>query len=286
MPGFPIVDSHLHIWDVDRLRYPWLRNIPLLDRTYSLADYNAACAETRVAAMVFLQCEVDPSQFVDEAAWVTEQAALDPRIEAMVCWAPLELGDAARPHIERLKEFALLRSIRRIVKFEADHDYCLRPGFVAGVRSLADHGLGFDLCISADQLESATRLADLCPNVPMILDHLGTPHIRDGAFEPWRRQLADLARRPNVICKISGLATEADHARWTPRDLRPYLLAALESFGPDRLVFGGDWPVATQATSYSRWIAVVDKVFADLSADELRAIFAENARRTYRLAAT
>jgi L-fuconolactonase len=285
MPGFPIVDSHLHLWDVDRLHYPWLRDIPLLDRSYSLADYDAACTGTRVSAMVFLQCEADPSQFLDEAAWVMEQAALDSRLQAMVCWAPLELGEAAAPHVEQLLAFDLLRGVRRIVKFEPDHDYCLRPGFVAGVGALARHGLSFDICISADQLESATRLADLCPDVPMILDHLGTPRIRDGSFESWRRNLVDFARRPNVACKISGLATETDHACWAPGDLRPYLDAALDSFGTERLLFGGDWPVATQATNYRRWVATVDAAFAGLSDDEQRAIYAGNARRFYRLAA-
>ncbi len=283
MPAFPIIDSHLHIWDLDRLRYPWLDGNAHLNRSFSLTDYRQACGSVDVEAMVFLQCEADPSQYLDEARWVAEQAQVDPRLKAMVPWAPLELGEAARPHIERLCEFGLLRGIRRIIQFEPDLDYCLRPGFVAGVRSLASYGLSFDICIDDRHMENVIRLADLCPSVPMVLDHHGKPCVREGRLEPWRSQLNELAQRENVVCKISGLATEADWTGWTPDQMKPFIMAALEAFGPARLMFGGDWPVATQAIAYPRWVEVVDWALADLSPAELRQIYRGTAERFYRL---
>ncbi len=282
MPSFPIVDSHLHIWDPGRLTYPWLKDIPSLNRPFLLEDYRQACGPVEVEAMVFLQCEADFSQFLDEAAWVADQAQADPRIKAMVPWAPLELGDAARPHIEGLRRFELLRGVRRIIQFEPDVDYCLRPGFVAGVRALADYGLSFDICIDDRHMANVITLADLCPATPMVLDHVGKPCVREGRVEPWASQLRELARRGNVVCKLSGLATEADHGAWTPEQLKPFIMAALDAFGPDRLMFGGDWPVATQAVAYARWVEVLDAALAGLSEPELRRIFGGTARSFYR----
>ncbi|MEM7532864.1 MAG: amidohydrolase family protein [Chloroflexota bacterium] len=283
MTDFPIIDTHLHIWDPDNLRYPWLDDIPMLNRPHLLADYNDATSALNIEKMVFLQCEVDFSQFIDEAVWVTEQAAIDPRIEGMVPWAPLEKGDGARAALEQLAANPLVKGIRRIIQFEEDIAFCLRPDFVRGVQALPDYNLSFDICINHLQMANTIQMVAQCPNVQFILDHIGKPDIKAQCFDPWRAELRTLADFPNVWCKMSGLTTEADHEHWTREDLKPYIDHVIESFGFERIIFGGDWPVATQATTYQRWVETVLWAIQGASEDEMRQLFYENAVDFYRL---
>ncbi|MFN3578458.1 MAG: amidohydrolase family protein [Tabrizicola sp.] len=281
MPDFPIIDSHLHLWDPRRLDYPWLKGLPL-DRPFLPADFRAASAGVEIEALVFLECAAAPEQTFAEAEAVLGWAGEEPRIAAMVCNAALERGDAVRGDLERLAATEKVRGIRRIYQDEPDPAFCLRPDFVTGVRALADYGLSFDLCLKHPQLAATIGLVDACPNVPMVLDHIAKPGIAAGLMQPWADQLRDLARRENLVCKLSGVATEAA-ADWTPETLRPYIEVALEAFGPARLMFGGDWPVATLAIGYRDWVALVDEVTADLSGTERRQIFRDTARAFYRL---
>ena len=283
MPAFPIVDTHLHIWDLSRLRYPWLASVPLLNKDHLIADYRRACGPVAVAKMVFLQCECDFAQFQEEADWVTEVAQVDPRIRGIVPWAPLEKGDAAEADLARLAANPLIKGIRRIIQFEADPEFCLRPDFVRGVQLLPRHGLSFDLCINHRQLANTLKLVKQCPNVRFIMDHIAKPDIKAGLLEPWRTEMRELARCPNVWCKLSGLATEADFAKWTAADLRPYIDHVMDCFGFDRVIFGGDWPVATQATDYPRWVRTVDEALAGASPDELHRLYVRNAEAFYRI---
>lgn len=283
MPSFPIVDTHLHIWNLDRLRYPWLASVPMLNKNHLIADYVRACGQVQVAKMVFLQCECDPAQFQEEAEWVAEVAKVDPRIRGIVPWAPLEKGVAAEEELARLAADPLVKGIRRIIQFEPDQNFCLRPDFVRGVRLLPKYGLTFDLCINHTQLANTIALVRQCPQVTFVLDHIAKPDIKAGRLDPWRAELRELAELPNVWCKLSGLVTEADHARWTPADLRPYIDHTIACFGFDRVMFGGDWPVAAQATDYPRWVDTLDAAVAGASVDEVRKLYVTNAERFYRV---
>jgi L-fuconolactonase len=283
MPHFPIVDTHLHLWDLGRLRYPWLASVPALNRSHLIADYRAACGAVAVAKMVFLQCECEPAQAGDECDWVTEVARVDPRLRGMVAWAPLERGEGAMPALERVAANPLVKGVRRIIQFEADQEFCLRPEFVRGVKLLPRFGLTFDLCINHRQLANTIRLVRQCPEVTFILDHIAKPDIKAGCLDPWRSELRELAALPNTWCKLSGLATEADPARWTAADLRPYIDHVMTCFGPDRVIFGGDWPVSTQATDYPRWVETVDWALAGCTPDELHRVYVRNAEAFYRV---
>lgn len=283
MPSFPIVDTHLHIWNLDRLRYPWLASVPLLNKNHLIEDYVRACGPVEVAKMVFLQCECDPAQFQLEAEWVAEVAKVDPRIRGIVPWAPLEKGVAAEEELARLAADPLVKGIRRIIQFEPDQNFCLRPDFVRGVRLLPKYGLTFDLCINHTQLAHTIALVRQCPQVTFVLDHIAKPDIKAGRLDPWRAELRELAELPNLWCKLSGLVTEADHARWTPADLRPYIDHTIACFGFDRVMFGGDWPVAAQATDYPRWVDTLDAAVAGASVDEVRKLYVTNAERFYRV---
>ena len=283
MPNFPVVDTHLHIWDLGRIHYPWLANVPLLNKNHLIEDFTRACGSVAVSKMVFLQCECSPAQYEDELAWVTEVAAIDPRIRGIVPWAPLEKGSAVENELARLSSNPLVKGIRRIIQFEPDPDFCLRPDFVLGVQLLPSHGLTFDLCINHTQLPSTLRLVRQCPEVRFVMDHIAKPDIKSGRLDPWREHMRALAHFTNVCCKISGLVTEADHQQWKPADLQPYLDHVIECFGFDRVMFGGDWPVATQATDYPRWVTTLDAALEGCSPDELHRLYVRNAEGFYRI---
>jgi L-fuconolactonase len=214
---------------------------------------------------------------------VTEVAQHDPRIKGIVAWAPLEKGDDVQEELAKLAANSLVKEIRRKIQFEEDPEFCLRPGFVRGVLSLAEHCLSFDICIRHWQMEVMLKLVRQCPDVPFIINHCAKPDIKAQQLDPWRQHLQEFAALPNVTCKMSGLVTEADLDNWTPDDLRPYIDHVVECFGFDRIIFGGDWPVAAQATDYPRWVSVLDNAFRGCSADELRKVYATNAEMFYRV---
>ena len=284
MPDFPIVDSHVHLWDPRHFRMSWLDGNDILDKTYDLAEYWQHTAGIDIAAMVYLQVEVHAAYALLEAAWVAERAKTDPRIKAIVAWAPLEDGDCARSFLDAMiKVTPLVKGIRRLIQGES-LDFCVQPGFVAGVQSLPDFGMTFDLCITHQQLANTIKLVEQCPKVDFILDHIGKADIRAKLLDPWRQEIRELASHPNVLCKLSGMVTEAAFQTWTPDDLKPYVDHVIESFGEDRIVFGGDWPVAYQSSTYPRWVQTLDQLTAGLSAGARRKLWAENAARFYRFA--
>jgi len=283
LPDFSIIDTHVHLWDPKFLRYPWLDEVVLLNKPYLLDDYNQATQSLNIEQMVFVQCECEPAQCMEEAVWVSELAKSDQRIRGIVPWAPLEQGDGVRDVLERYAENPLIKGVRRIIQFEPDPDFCLQPTFVQGVRMLADYDFTFDICISHGQLQQVLQLIKQCPHVRFILDHAGKPDIKNGLFQSWYTDIQALAALEHVQCKLSGLVTEANHNTWKLVDLKPYVEGVLESFGTDRVLFGGDWPVVYQAASYARWIETLDILFSGLSSFELQQIYYDNAIHFYQL---
>jgi L-fuconolactonase len=284
MPNFPIVDAHVHLWDPDHLRLAWLDGNARLNRRFGPAEYAEHTQGIAIEALVYLEVDVDPHYALLEPGWVAERAREDPRIKAIVAHAPVEHGQRARAFLDALvASTPLIRGVRRLLQGEQDPEFCLRPDFVSGVQVLAEYGLSFDICIVHPQLAAATELVRRCPQVSFILDHLGKPNIKGGLLDPWCEQLRELAALPNVICKVSGAVTEADPERWTAEDLRPYIEHALEVFGEDRVAFGGDWPVALMASSYPRWVETLDTLTAGLSDAAKRKLWAENAKKFYRI---
>ena len=283
MPNFPIVDTHLHLWDLGRLRYGWLAGVPMLNRNHLIDDFRQASGGVPVAKMVFVQCECDPVQSYAEVDWAAEVASFDPRLRGIVAQAALERGEAVEVDLVRLASNRLVKGVRRLLEAEPDDAFCLQPDFVRGVQLLPRHGLSFDLCIFHRQLANAIQLVRQCPNVRFVLDHIAKPDIKGGLLDPWRAELRELAALPNVWCKLSGLVTEADFTAWTPAQLRPYLDHVVDCFGLDRVMFGGDWPVSTQASDYARWVATLDEALQGCSPDELHRVYVRNAEAFYRI---
>ncbi len=288
MPDFPIVDSHVHLWDPSHLRIPWLDSNAHLNKRFSLPEYREHTQGIDVEAMVYLEVDLARDYRLLEAAWVVDRAKEDPRLKGIVASAPVEYGDQLHAFLDALVALnplgrTLIKGVRRLLQSEPDPDFCLQPSFVKGVQILSDYGLSFDICIVHPQLAAAVELVRRCPDTNFILDHLGKPSIKAHLLDPWRTQIKELASLPNVICKVSGAVTEADHDRWTPDDLRPYVEHVLESFGEDRVAYGGDWPVVLNASPYRRWVDTLDQLTTTLSPTAKRKLWSENAKRFYRL---
>ena len=284
MISIPVIDTHVHLWDPRLIQYPWFAGNDLLDRPFLPADYLKASQGIKVVKAVFIQCECDPRQYMDEVNWVSGLAGKYPFIQGLVAWAPLEKGDSVRDELAALQQNKLVKGIRRIIQFEPDIEFCLKPGFVRGVQLLEEFGLSFDLCISHIQMANTIKLVKQCPHVRFVLDHIGKPDIRRQVYEPWKSEIKELSRLPNVCCKISGLVTEAKPYQWTKEDLEPYFDHVFSCFGPDRILFGGDWPVVlTAASGYAQWFSALEDLTRGCSQSELSGLFYGNAEKFYRL---
>jgi L-fuconolactonase len=279
------VDAHHHLWRVED-GYAWLDDPPLapIRRTFTTTELQAELAAAGVDRTVLVEggrCDAD------EAGLLLAYARQTPQIAGVVVWADLTdpvladtlAGYRALPGGERIV------GVRAQVQGEADPDYLDRADVRAGLATVGAAGLAYDLVVRVDQLAAAARATAALPDVRFVLDHLGKPQIRDGAggLARWREPVAALAACPNAAAKLSGLVTEADWAGWRADDLRPFVAAAVELFGPDRLMFGSDWPVCLLAAGYGEVRAALDEALPPLSEGERSAIFGDTASRMYGL---
>ncbi|NOZ33031.1 MAG: amidohydrolase family protein [Alphaproteobacteria bacterium] len=289
MPDFPIIDTHLHIWDPARLDYTWIKGNVLFDRAYHVEDYARDLGDIDVEAMVFLECYADFSprggQYIEEVLFVENEARRDPRIKGIVAMAPLEKGRGAEPVLAELAEkHPTVKGIRRIVEFDDDpRSLTLSDDFIEGVNLLEKYGMHFEINVNHTQMDIVREFVKHVPNVPMILDHCGKPGILEGALAQYRADVAELCRHPNLYIKLSDLPVEADMENWTEADLAPYIEATFDSFGIDRTIYAGDYPVCLQATTLPRWVEVLDRALEGFSRTELRKFYRDNANRFYRL---
>lgn len=291
MPDFPIIDTHLHVWDQTRLKYSAFEGSALFGHPYHVEDYQQACGDVAVEAMVFLECYADfwegGGQYLEEIAFVEDEQKRDPRIKAIVPMAPLEWGARVEPMLTRMRdEHPSVRGIRRIMEFDANpRALTLSEGFIAGVNLLEKFGWSFDINPNYTQMDIIREFVpQISGGVPMILDHCGKPGIAQGAIAQYRDDMADLARYPNMVVKLSDLPPYAG-PDWTEADLRPYIEATLDAFGPERTIYAGDYPILLQSTTIPEWVGMLDRAFADLglSETETRRIYRDNAIAFYRL---
>jgi predicted TIM-barrel fold metal-dependent hydrolase len=284
MPASAIVDAHVHLWDPGRFRMPWLDGDATLQRPFELTDLAGAAEGLPLRQVVYVQVDVTPAYGLLEARWAVERAHHDRRLAGIVAWAPMEDGDIVRSYLDSLATLRpYIKGVRRLIQSEPDPDFAVRPDLIAGLRLLPEYGLSFDICIRHSQLVRTIEMVRACPDTQFVLDHVAKPDIRNHVLDPWREQMAQLAELPNVVCKISGMVTEADHAAWNIEQLRPYVSHALDVFGEQRVLFGGDWPVVTQAATYRRWVDTLESLTTDQSPAARDALWASNARRVYRL---
>lgn len=282
-----MIDTHVHLWNPAKLRLRWIDGDALWDKRFDLEEYREATRGLPIEAMVYAEVDVAPQYALIEALAFEDRVKREPRLAGLIAHAPVEDGEPLRTYLAALLAASPhVKGVRRLLQGEREPGFCLRPRFIRGAQILGELGLSFDICITHTQLRDAIELAARCPGTSFVLDHIAKPNIAAGLLDPWRADLANLAALPNVTgCKISGMVNEADNAHWKVEDLQPYFDHVLASFGERRVMFGGDWPVVLKAAEYARWVGAVDSMVrrAGLSAGAERALFADNARRVYRL---
>jgi len=280
---FPIIDSHIHLLDQKRFGYAWSNGAPALKRDWTPDDLVASAKPFEIEGFVFVEVDVDMPQYLGEADWVDGLARRDGRVLGAVACLPLERGAAIEPEMARIARLKAIRGVRRLIQNQPDPEYVLKPGFLEAIRLLPKYALSFDVCVFHPQLQNTLKMMRQCPEVAFVLDHIGKPGIKAGLSDPWRKDMREMAALPNVVCKLSGLTTEANHKDWTRDELRPYIDHVIECFGPDRILYGGDWPVSELAGSYLQWLATLDWATSGFSPADKRKLFRDNAVKAYRL---
>jgi L-fuconolactonase len=274
----PVIDSHHHFWRYSAAEYGWILDaMAVLRRDFLPVDLERETRAAGVDGVVSVQAR----QTVAETEWLLSMAEANPFIRGVVGWVPLA-DPGVGAILERLARRPKLKAVRHVVQDEPD-GFLLRDDVNRGVGLLKGLGLAYEILIFERQLPEAVAFVDRHPDQVFVLDHIAKPRIRDGALSPWRERLRELARRPNVRCKLSGVVTEADWSRWTPAGIRPYLDAALEAFGPERVMWGSDWPVCLVACGYDRWRRTAGEAVAALAPSEREAVLGGNAVEAYRL---
>jgi L-fuconolactonase len=271
-----VVDAHVHLWDPGRLRYRWLDGTEL-DRLIDASSLLAASGT--VTDFVVVQADCADSQGMAEVGWLVEQSAQLPGLRGIVAFAPLERGAEVRDYFGALRAIPSVVGVRRLIQDEGP-GFALADRFLDGVAALGDFEFTFDVCVRSSQLGEVIELVRRTPDVQFVLDHLGKPRIGADPSR-WRLQIAELAARRNVVCKLSGLMTEIVSGPTGVAAVEPYLAHALAEFGPDRCLFGSDWPVMTTAASYLEWLDLVISLVP--GEDERRAVLAGTAERVYNL---
>lgn len=278
-----LVDAHHHLWDPAR-GYGWLEEPGLepLRRRFDVDDLRPELRATGVDRTVLVEAARCAPEEVGEFLAIAEAT---PEICGVVGWVDLAdpgLEQTVAAHRERPGGRWLVGA-RAQIQGEGDPDYPSRPEVRRGLAAVARAGLVYDLVVRVEQLPACAEAARALPELTFLLDHLGKPRIRDGALDEWRELVAPLAACPNVACKLSGLVTEADHERWTPDDLRPFVETAIELFGVERALFGSDWPVCLLAAPYGEVKRALEAALPPISAAEHAQVFGENAVRLYGL---
>ncbi|MGQ4511192.1 amidohydrolase family protein [Streptomyces sp. DW26H14] len=283
MPQPNLVDAHHHLWDLSVRDQEWITGPAMapIRRDFGVGDLEPEARAAGVTATVLVQTISVPEETPEFLA-VARGSDL---VAGVVGWTDLT-DPAVADRLAELKEAPggeLLVGIRHQIQGQPDPEWILRPEVRRGLAAVAAAGLAYDLVVQAHQLPAAIRAAELLPGLTLVLDHLGKPRVAAGAVEPWARDVARLAERPNTVCKLSGLVTEADWDTWTVAGLRPYADTVLDAFGPARLMFGSDWPVCTLAASYARVLEAAREMTGSLTGDERADVFGGTARRVYGL---
>ena len=276
-----VIDAHQHFWELGRFDYGWLDAEPLaaIRRTYLPTDLKTHLDATGVDKSIFVQTQHN----VEENRWVLQFCEENDFLAGMVGWVDLASPDC-ESQLEEFKDNPDFIGIRHVTHDEPDDDFIVRDDVMNGLRVLEKHSMPFDLLFFVKHLKHATTLGKALPNLPMVIDHLAKPEIKDARLDNWEADFRAAAKFPNMFCKISGMVTEADWNNWKPADLRPYVEIALDVFGPERCMYGSDWPVCELAGTYEQVIGAAREVLGGLSESEQAMVFGETARKFYGIA--
>ena len=273
------LDSHQHFWQVGRFDYPWMTpDVEVLCHDYLPTMLEPVLRRNNVGQTILVQA----SNSMDETRWLLELAAENPFIAGVVGWVDLQSEDVGIELIE-FADHPKFKGVRHLVESEPADDWLAQRSVLNGLQKLSERGLSYDLLVHTRHLKHAKQAVDECPELRFVIDHLAKPPIGRAAIDEWARELKPFAAAPNVWCKLSGLVTEANWTSWRLEDFIPYVDKALEYFGPQRMMFGSDWPVCLLAASYEQVLEVFQTLLADLTSEERDAIFSKNAAQFYRI---
>jgi L-fuconolactonase len=273
------IDAHQHFWNYSVAEYPWIgAGLERLARDYLPSDLEPLLAAKQIDGSVAVQAR----QSVEESLWLLALAKAHPLVKGVVGWVDLR-SDRVGDDLRVLAANPTFVGVRHVVQDEPDPRFVLGEGFIRGLRQLRQHGLTYDLLLYPSQLPAAIELVELIPEQPFVVDHLAKPRIVAGEIDGWGRDIRAIARHDNVCCKVSGMVTEAVRRGWKRDDFTPYLDVVLEAFGPERLMFGSDWPVCLLAGEYADVAAIPRDYFSRLSTTEQRMIWGDTAAGFYGL---
>jgi len=283
----PIVDTHQHLWDLGRFKLGWMTpGEEPLGKNHVPADYAETVKGLNVVKSIYMEVDVVPEQQVAEAEYVLDliKKGRTPMVAAVISGRPN--SEHFRNHIDRFNSEKAIKGIRQVLHGSTTPPgYCLEPSFVKGIRYLGDVGLSFDLCMRAEELPDASRLIDACPSTRFIIDHCGNEDVKTKDHTRWKRDLARITEKgERVVCKVSGIIASTKGGAWKADDLAPIINHVLDSFGPDRVMFGGDWPVCTVAATYREWVEALKSIVENRSEIDQRKLFHDNAVKFYQLA--
>jgi L-fuconolactonase len=274
-----IVDSHQHFWEVGRFDYPWMSpEVEVLYRDYLPPAIAPVLDRNGVDKTILVQA----SNSLEETRWLLGLTEHHAFIGGVVGWVDLQSADVAR----QLDEFVAhpkFKGVRHLVEGEPADDWLTQLNTLKGLRELSSRGLSYDLLVHTRHLEQVQKVADECPELHVVIDHLAKPPVARAEIDDWARKMKAIASRPNVWCKLSGLVTEAEWANWRVEDLQPYVDKVLEYFGPARMMFGSDWPVCLLAASYDQVLESFEILLAGLDEKDRRRVFSESAIEFYRI---
>jgi L-fuconolactonase len=269
-----MIDSHQHFWQVGRFDYPWMsKDLGVLYRDYLPSDLAPILQQHHITQTILVQA----SNSVDESQWLLELADANSFIAGVVGWV-----DLTSPEI-KLSTHPKFKGVRHLVESEPNDDWLIQPVVISNLQKLSARGLSYDLLVHTRHLKHVPQIAETCPDLALVIDHLAKPPIARNEIKEWSHAIAPLAHYPNIHCKLSGLVTEANWNSWQTDDLRPFVNCALELFGADRLMFGSDYPVCLLAATYDRVLDSFQEVLQYLSDVDREKIFSQNAAKFYRL---
>lgn len=272
------IDAHQHFWHFDPVRDSWITDdMAIIQRDFLPADLEPVLKQNGIDGCVAVQA----SQSEAETEFLVNLAQTYDIVKGVVGWVDLR-SETLSERLEYFSQYAVIKGFRHVAQAEPD-DFLTRPAVVKGIRTLADFGLTYDILIYPSQLKAALHLVRAVPEVNFVIDHLAKPYITKREINRWSNFMAEIAKNGNVSCKLSGMVTEADWHSWSKKDFFPYLDVVFEHFGPNRLLFGSDWPVCLVAADYTQVKTLVDGYLAPWGEEVRAKVFGENAVSFYHL---
>ena len=274
-----VVDSHHHFWDLGRFEYPWMPQGPsVLRRDYFPEDLAPLLQRNGISRTVVVQAIGDAG----ETTFLLDLAEANDFVAGVVAWIDLTSPDAGKILDDLMKRRRIV-GIRHQIHDEADDAWMIREDVIRGLRELERRELAYDLLVRPQHLKYVPALADKVPSLRMVVDHIAKPLIAQRSMDPWAEDIAQVAAIPGIYCKVSGMVTEADHAHWSPDDLKPYVSHVVEQFGLNRVMWGSDWPVCQLAATYEEVLVAALQAVGAVSDEEKARFLGGNAVEFYRL---